>query len=336
MAHILANLLPEEALPSIHADLVTRCYAFGRFIADVTESTPYYPDILTLYRKGISIGSDAAGSFLPDAPISRGAVAAMLTRIMDPALRVTPQWDLSSLYSAKGTTLAALIKPGTYISAPATDAEMDESIRFMLSSGSHVLTLKYPSLTMVQAREVLLQALSAAKVYCEQSYNRATCTYDPDGEITITFFASATTETDLPYYRETALNAAITVHDELWGSGALYEGMAEWEKAWVYYTWICENCVYDKAATDNSFSHLPYSLFTLGKAVCDGYTGAYNLLLKLEGIECSAYVQGSHIWTVATLDGTEYHIDTTWGDSGESINYTFFAMTPAQSLLYHQ
>jgi transglutaminase/protease-like cytokinesis protein 3 len=94
--------------------------------------------------------------------------------------------------------------------------------------------------------------------------------------------------------------------------------------------------VYDKTADDTSLSHLAYSLFTQGKAVCDGYTGAYNLLLKLEGIDCHAYVQDDHIWTVATLDGTEYHIDTTWGDSGNDINYVFFAMTPAQSLLYHK
>ena len=336
MAHILANLLPEEVLPSIHTDLVTRCYATGHFIPDVTAATSYSGEILALYRKGISIGSDAVGSFLPDAPITRGAVAAMLTRIMDPSLLVTPQWNPASVYSAKGATLSSLVKPGTYVPAPATPAEMDESIRFMLSSGDHVLTLRYPSLTMLQAREVMMQALSTVKVYCEQSYNQATCTYAPNGEITITFAASAATEADISYYRETALHAAISVHDELWHSGILHEGMSQWEKAWVYYTWICENCVYDQTAGDDSFSHLPYSLFTQGKAVCDGYTGAYNLLLKLEGIECSAYVQDSHIWTVATLDGTEYHIDTTWGDSEDAIRYVFFSMTPAQSLLYHQ
>ena len=61
-----------------------------------------------------------------------------------------------------------------------------------------------------------------------------------------------------------------------------------------------------------------------------------NLLLNLEGIECRAYMQDDHIWTVATLDGAEYHVDTTWGDSGDTMSYLYFAMTPAQSLLYHQ
>ncbi len=82
MAHVLANTLPEEALPPVHADLVTQAYASRQFITDVTEYTPYYQDILTLYRTGVSVGSDAAGSFLPDQPITRGAAAAMLTRMV--------------------------------------------------------------------------------------------------------------------------------------------------------------------------------------------------------------------------------------------------------------
>lgn len=76
MAHVLANLLPETALPLINDSLVTQAYASRRRITDVTEYTPYYQDILRLYRCGISIGSDETGSFLPEAPITRGAAAA--------------------------------------------------------------------------------------------------------------------------------------------------------------------------------------------------------------------------------------------------------------------
>ena len=39
-AHVLANTLPEEALPPIHADMVTQAYASRQFITDVTEYTP--------------------------------------------------------------------------------------------------------------------------------------------------------------------------------------------------------------------------------------------------------------------------------------------------------
>ena len=42
VAHVLANTLPEDALPAIHTDLVTQAYASRQFITDVTEYTPYY------------------------------------------------------------------------------------------------------------------------------------------------------------------------------------------------------------------------------------------------------------------------------------------------------
>ena len=74
VAHVLANTLPEEALPPVHADLVTQAYASRRFITDVTEYTPYYQDILSLYRAGVSMGSDESGSYLPDT----------LDRVFDP------------------------------------------------------------------------------------------------------------------------------------------------------------------------------------------------------------------------------------------------------------
>ena len=162
MAHVLANVLPGKALPARNHDLVTQAYATRRFIPDVTEYTPWYQDILKLYRCGISQGSDAAGSFYPDAPITRGAAAAMLTRLADPVLRITPNWDLAcDVPAPAGTTLASLVEPGTYIASPVTDAEMDSSIRYMLASGSNQLELTYPNISMVQARQVM-EAIRAA------------------------------------------------------------------------------------------------------------------------------------------------------------------------------
>ena len=334
MAHVLANLLPVEALPPINGELVTEGYATRRFITDVTEYTPYQRDILTLYRTGVCAGVDAYGTFLPDSAITRGAAAAMLTRLADPALRVTLDWDLSYAYSAKGTTLASLVEPGPYVASPATDEEMDNAVRYMLSRGENTLTLRYPGLSAVKARQVMQQALSTVKLYCEQGYNSASCSYSLSGDMTLTFSAAGA-EDRVQEYRTASMDAAIAVHDQLWADQQITSGMTELEKARVYYTWVCENTAYDYQAGDGSISHTPYSLFALGTAVCDGYTGAYNLLLKLEGIDCTTLSNSSHIWTVATLDGTEYHIDTTWGDSGRAISYNYFAMTEERSWAEH-
>lgn len=335
VAHVLANTLPETALPPVNDALVTQAYASRKFITDVTEYTPYYRDILTLYRTGVSIGSDATGSYLPGQAITRGACAAMLTRMVDASLRLTPDWDVADAYSAAGTTLASLVPAGTYISAPSTDEEMDQSIRYMLSTDSNTLKLRYDTgVTSTFARQVMQQALRIVKTYCEQCYNTVTCTYSISGDVTLTFSAASAGDA-IQTYRDETMASAIAVHDQLWRSGALRSDMTEYEMARVYFTWICENCVYDYSAGETSISHIPYSLFHSGKAVCDGYTGAYNLLLKLEGIECTTVSNDSHIWTLATLDGTQYHIDTTWGDSGNSINYDYFAMTPSESWSHH-
>ena len=335
VAHILAATLPQEALPLINDETVSDGYARRQYITDVTEYTDYYQDILYLYRTGISQGSNKSGDFYPGQPITRGAVAAMLTRMADPKLRITVNWTADPAFvSAAGRTLASLVPAADYIAAPSTDEEMTQAIRNMLSANSNTLVLKYPALDSARSRAIMQQALNVIKTYCEQCYNTVSCTYMIDGTLTLTFSAAGTGE-KLPQYREEAMEAAIAIHDQLWMAGQIPSGMSQQEKALVYYDWICKNSRYDYNADRESISHIAYGLFDGGLAVCDGYTGAYNMLLKLEDIPCTTLSNDHHIWTVATLDGVQYHIDTTWADSGREISYDYFAMTPGQSWVYH-
>lgn len=337
VAHVLANTLPEEALPAINLDLVTQAYATRQYIPDVTEYTAYYWDILRLYNCGLSIGSDEFGSFHPDLPITRGAAAAILTRMVDPSLRMSPAWTLPTDQTAAGLRWADLVTgTAVYIPSPNNYAELESSINYMLAQDTSVLKLSYPH--PIQASFVsrlMEQSLSIVKAQCEQLYNSVNCSYDPNAGTVILTFSAVSAGDNLKAYRDFTLQAAIAVHDLLWENGSLTSDMTEYEKAQVYYTWVCENCTYDYQAVDNSLSHIAYSLFADGIAVCDGYTGAYNLLLKLEDIQCTALSNQDHIWTVASLDGVEYHIDTTWGDSGNEISYNYFGMSPQQSWQYH-
>lgn len=330
VAHVLANLLPAAALPPVHDALVTEGYATHRYVTDVTEYTPYFRDILQLYRTGISQGCDQQGSYCPSAPITRGAAAAMLTRMVDPTLRVAPTW-----YVAAGRTMASLVPDAKPVRSPDTAEEMDACIRHMLFSGTNVLRLTYPSLSEDTAQDLMTLALSTIKTYCEQSYNTVTCTYTSQGTLTLIFSSTAAGGSRLKACRQDAMHAAIALHDQFWRDGTITSTMSDHEKAKVYFDWICQNTVYDTQAADNSISHLPCGVFSEGKAVCDGYTGAYNLLLKLEGISCTALSNDTHIWTVAILDGEEVHIDTTWGDQASGPDARFFAMTPAESQQQH-
>ena len=338
MAHILSGALPEEEFDALNDTAVTVGYAKRLYITDVNDYTPYQSDILQLYRWGILTGSDERGSFDPGARITRSEFAAMLTRLVEPELRVTLDWDVSSAYSAQGTAYTDLISGGSvrYATHPLDDLKaVDANVRHMLKSGSDTITLRFDgsSLTRQVVTELMNDYLATVRTYIEQGYNAVTCSYSTvSGTVTFRFYSSLFSDELFASARQETLEAAIAVHDHLWQNGTVTAGMSDLEKARAYYTWVCDNAYYDYRATDTSLSHSAYSLFTMGAAVCDGYTAAYNLLLKLEGISCTTASTADHIWTVAELDGATYHIDPTWGDQTGRVSYTYFAMTPSFSL----
>ena len=341
-AYILSRILPAEEFTAINDMAVTVGYAKRLFITDVTDYTPYQPQILQLYKWGVLTGSDSAGRFYPDSNITRCEFAAMLTRVMNPGLRVKLTWDVSFVYTAKGATYAGLVEDSgsAYTSHLLSDtATADANVRHMLSSGANTIALHYdPSaLTRTFVTDLMNLYLLTVRTYIEQGYNAVSCNYNTStGLVTFRFYSSLFSDSSFSAARQETLDAAIEVHDHLWQSGAVTDQMSETEKARAYYTWVCDNAYYDYRATDTSLSHSAYSLFTMGSAVCDGYTAAYNLLLKLEGIDCTTASTDDHIWTVATLDGVTCHIDPTWVDQASTINYAYFAMTPSVSMARFQ
>ena len=359
LAAVFAHSLPEGCFGDLNAALLEDARAAG-FVADVGPDTPYREDILWLYRQGLLAGMDERGSFLPDASTTRAETAALVTRLVDPSLRITLGWSVPRPWSAAGATLPGLVEaPDAVSNAPdyEDEAALDALVRKMLAAGEHTISLQYDhALSRSDASALANRFTSCVKTYCEQMYNFVLCQTYRDGSATLTFCATAclpeaaekeTAEqrearmaaagAQLERYRAETMAKAIEVHDMLWETGQLGADMSQLEIARVYFAWLCDNCAYDDAGAsdDYSVSHIAYSALVDGRAVCDGYTGAYNLLLKLEGIDCRALHNRAHIWTVATLDGTEYHIDPTWGDQTGRVNMSYFCMTPEESMDVH-
>ena len=336
MAHVLAGALPQSLLEPVNREAVTSGYGRGRYILDVTENTPYREDILLLYDWGIAGGSDGTGSFLPDRHIARSEAAAMVARLACPELRVALDWEILPVYSRKGTLLEELVESdGAYYASPDVgDREkIDADIRYMLANEERTISLKYPDGTVNRqfVDRLMTAFLTSARNYVEQTYNSVAALYYPGSKgVEITFSSSLYDESQIDYYREATMDYAIQVHDQLWAEGEITEDMSEYDRAKVYFTWICEHCRYDFQSAP--MSHSGYQAFATGLAVCDGYTSAYNLLLKLEGIDCGTYSTADHIWTTAVLDGKSCHIDTTWGDQQYGVEYKFFAMTEADAV----
>ena len=345
LAAIFATSLPAECYNALNDALVTRAYSSVKYISDVTWRTPYRDQILWMYRQGLLGGMDDYGSYWPDATTTRAEVAAVVMRIVDPTLRITLSWNLEGLpgpESSAGRTLASLVEaPDSvpYEFSYRDEASVDAFVRRMLANNENTITLRYNDYyTDSTVATVARLFIDCVKRYCEQMYNYVLVRGDNQTKTaTLSFSAAGCSDSHLAQYRELTMAKAVEVHDMLWQTGQLTPGMSQYEIARVYFRWLCEHCVYDHQAVDDeySISHIAYAALINGKAVCDGYTGAYNLFLKLEGIDCYALANDTHIWTVATLDGVEYHIDTTWGDQAGYVEMRYFGMTPEQSAYVH-
>lgn len=339
MAGLLSVALPEGALGEPNAALVADAYASGDYITDVTEYTPYQREILQMYRQGLLNGTDARGSFRPTQSVTRAEIAALLARMLDESLRLTLTWTLYP--PAAVQSWGELVEdPAAVNTAPASDDAdaVDALVRRMLAQESNTLTLRYPAALSTEKLQALSDTLvRAVKVYCEQMYDGVTCRMYSDGTVVATF-SSGACESDgqLAQLREATFTRALAVHDELWQSGILTLDMTERERAEACFLWLCGSCTYDYyGADETSLSHTAYGALFNGRAVCDGYTGLYNLLLKMEGIECRALYNTEHIWTLAVLDGVTCHIDVTWGDQARGSELRYFAMTPEESYAVH-
>lgn len=335
MAHVLAGALPRSFLEPVNRKVVSEGHASGQYIRDVTGDTPYQADILLLYEWGVAGGTDQTGSFLPGEKISRCQAAAMVARLAYGEQRLTLEWTVVPAYSRQGVTMADLVtSDGTFYAGPEPDnrEQVDADVRYMLSRGEREITLQYPAgvLTNRMVDQILSAFLEDVRQYTEQTYNYVSVSFSlRTGFIRLSFSSSFYDDNLVERYREETMAYAIAAHDAMWEAGKITEDMSEYEKARAYYAWICENCRYDH--TYAGMSHTGYRLFHESIAVCDGYTAAYNLLLKLEGISCGTSSTSDHIWTVAELDGTSYHIDTTWGDQSYGVEYDYFAMTEKEA-----
>lgn len=139
------------------------------------------------------------------------------------------------------------------------------------------------------------------------------------------------------------INASQDAIKQMIDAGELSPSMTEREKAYALYTWVCTHVEYDSGydlgnAAKESFTG--YGAIHLQKAVCEGYTSLFNMMMRLLGIKVQG-VAGTagnrlHMWTMAQLDGISVMIDTTWGDTGgSSYNAEWFAQSPESFLKTH-
>ena len=102
---IFANAIPETGLLSGYAALNEINRVNDNAIPDVSTSHPQAAAIYKLYRAGILQGSDSAHNCNPSSAIRRSEVATILTRMMNPAKRIS--FEMANAGELKITTQPA-------------------------------------------------------------------------------------------------------------------------------------------------------------------------------------------------------------------------------------
>lgn len=117
--------------------------------------------------------------------------------------------------------------------------------------------------------------------------------------------------------------------------------MDAFEKELYFHDVICENTVYTPNSSD-AVGYSAYDALVEGRAVCEGYSRAMQLLMTRVGIPnylvtgVGADADGTsegHMWNVVTIQGENYYLDVTWDDMDKDndnrYNHTYFNVTSA-------
>jgi len=117
------------------------------------------------------------------------------------------------------------------------------------------------------------------------------------------------------------------------------------QKITVFHDYIIKNTAYDQEYVDNNIddiyhpSHTALGPLLYGKSVCGGYTDVMAIFLNKLGIlnykvSTDDYDETTdeHIWNVAYIDNTWYHIDLTWDDPGHGFVLDTFLLITDEEL----
>lgn len=139
-AAILAKALPASALTQKNT-------VDDGMIPDLEKGSDNYDDIYRLYRAGILTGNDESGTFTPEKPIQRSAVAAIVARMAlpeerqsitlkaVPVTKVTLNTSETTMEVGKTTTLTASVQPSNATAKTLTWKSSNTSVATVSASG---------------------------------------------------------------------------------------------------------------------------------------------------------------------------------------------------------
>ena len=129
--------------------------------------------------------------------------------------------------------------------------------------------------------------------------------------------------------------------------------LTDYQKELKLHDYLVNYCTYSHGSAENENEYRAYGALVEGQAVCNGYAEAMALLLSCAGVE-NQYVIGTarssrsvaqekaaqddsgntenHAWNIVRVNGTWYHLDTTWDDpvgDQELVSHAYFNLSDA-------
>ena len=328
------SVLTLEQMCAILADFV-QANADVMNLREVTDAYKISENVSEWAKEAIQVCKECGlvstgfwGDIFPTEEVSRADAVVAVTRLVRMLKHSAPEVSYESLMFGEYELIAS--------HALEDEDAIDNNIRYMLKNGLTEIVLDASGVEWnTDGSDYGGAYAKVLQQYPEFGY-KFVRTYGSDGDLIIVIYGLPYDEVELAGYQEDAMNAAIAIRASLYDSGELHDGMTETEKARVYYDWIVENCDYDWMSyygrRDIPFAWMNYGVVVRHFATCQGYTAAYDLFLRLEGIETLAIQVPTHIWTSAKLDGVWYHSDPCWPDWKDEDPEEFFLMTPEDSM----
>ena len=140
-------------------------------------------------------------------------------------------------------------------------------------------------------------------------------------------------------------------------AGGANQFTTDYEKVLYVHDTIVNVCEYDTETYDEAvaagelipdFSYTSYGCLIERRAVCDGYSKAFQLLMNILDIPCGRVLgqaftdtsSESHAWNYIMLDGQYYYVDVTWDDPigrtpDMGISHEYFCVTTEMLLQDH-
>ena len=118
----------------------------------------------------------------------------------------------------------------------------------------------------------------------------------------------------------------------------------ECEREEYIHNYIINNCDYDEEAAESEGvqgnENDAYGVFVDGKAVCEGYSKAFQILCNKADIDCIQLMgivdSDNHVWNCVKIGGDWYQIDVTWDDVDDFIDDSHGYFNLTDGLMYEE